>query len=156
MAASFGGPIKKDKLFFFASYQEPGRKTGSSAQGFSAPTLLPISEGRPLEHRGLPDGSLGATFCPTGPMRDISSIQTATGGRTGRLQWIEHQSGGHQSSSTQESRWHLLHSQFRRTERHTLPEPPSVFLPIYGSIRLMGNVDYVINSKNTLVGQMVL
>lgn len=45
---TFGGAIKKDKLFFFTSYQETRQKNGISAFGESLPTLYPI----PLEDRG--------------------------------------------------------------------------------------------------------
>jgi hypothetical protein len=45
---TFGGAVKKDKLFFFTSYQETKQKNGISAFGESLPTLSPI----PLEDRG--------------------------------------------------------------------------------------------------------
>jgi len=38
----FGGPIKKDKLFFFGSFQELSQKNGLAAQGASVPFELPI------------------------------------------------------------------------------------------------------------------
>jgi hypothetical protein len=40
-----GGPIKKDKLFFFGSYQGTREKNGVGAQGFSDITLSPIPGG---------------------------------------------------------------------------------------------------------------
>jgi hypothetical protein len=45
---TIGGPIKKDKLFFFSSYQETRQTNGISAFGESLPTLYPI----PMEDRG--------------------------------------------------------------------------------------------------------
>jgi hypothetical protein len=87
---TFGGPIKKDKLFFFTSYQETRQKNGISAFGESLPTLSPI----PLGDRGTcPAGwttlsqcsaaatnfvnNLAANMCPGNkPTSQLKNFQT--------------------------------------------------------------------------------
>src|ERR1700733_15096263 len=57
VGGSVGGPIKKDKLFFFADYQETRQKNGVSAGGSSSVFLFPLPEDRTA-------ANVGADLCP--------------------------------------------------------------------------------------------
>ena len=79
---SFGGPLKKDKIFFFSSYQQTEQKNGASPYGFSSGVILPQ----------LPTGdrsssafqqALGAIYCnqPTfGKIIGLGGVQVACDG----------------------------------------------------------------------------
>jgi hypothetical protein len=60
---NFGAPIKKDKLFFFFSYQETRQVNGVGSQGYSTPTLPPIPGGDRSNTAAF-QAALGAAFCP--------------------------------------------------------------------------------------------
>jgi len=59
-----GGPIKKDKLFYFVSYQQTGQKNGVSSESYtSGITLPPIPTGSRSNTAAF-TGALGAAMCP--------------------------------------------------------------------------------------------
>ena len=60
---TLGGPIKKDKLFFFGSFQGTRQKNGVASQGNSAVTLVPLPGGDRLNTNAF-RAAMGATFCP--------------------------------------------------------------------------------------------
>jgi Carboxypeptidase regulatory-like domain len=62
----FGGPVKKDKLFFFTSYQETQQKNGISGYGASNVELPP-----------LPTGNRGTCPVPTAALQASASAQEA-------------------------------------------------------------------------------
>ncbi len=76
-----GGPLKKDKLFVFGSYQGTRQINGAAAQGYSTPQVYPIPD---VNNRTVPSfaADLGATFCPTGSDGGSSStvVQVACNG----------------------------------------------------------------------------
>jgi hypothetical protein len=59
---TYGMPIKKDKLFFFFSYQESRQTNGVGTQGYSTPTLPPIPGGD--RSTAAFQAALGAAMCP--------------------------------------------------------------------------------------------
>jgi len=68
-----GGPIKKDKLFFFASFQATKQINGAAAQGFSSPTLVPLFPGGDRSNAAALEASVGAALCPSGPDGGLAS-----------------------------------------------------------------------------------
>jgi hypothetical protein len=57
---TFGGPVKKDKLFFFVAYQETAAKNGIAGFGYSVDTLSPIPN---LPRGTCPAGATLVTGC---------------------------------------------------------------------------------------------
>jgi len=58
-----GGPIVKDKLFYFVSYQQTGQKNGVAFQGFSSGITLPPIPGDRSNTAAFTQ-ALGAAMCP--------------------------------------------------------------------------------------------
>ncbi len=74
-----GGPIKKDKLFFFGSYQQTWQKNGAANQGFvSGITLVPIPS-IDRSNTAAFQSALGNAFCPQNHPGD-ARYQTNPGG----------------------------------------------------------------------------
>ncbi|MBV9505237.1 MAG: carboxypeptidase regulatory-like domain-containing protein [Acidobacteriia bacterium] len=75
---TFGAPIKKDKMFFFFSYQETRQINGVGSQGYSTPTLPPIPAGDRSNTAAF-QSALGAAFCPQNHPGDPRYSTTAGG-----------------------------------------------------------------------------
>jgi Carboxypeptidase regulatory-like domain len=75
---TFGGPVRKDRLFYFLSYQETRQKNGVGTNGYSTPTLPPIPAGDRSNTAAF-RSALGAAFCPQNHPGD-SRYTTVAGG----------------------------------------------------------------------------
>ncbi|HTA41953.1 MAG TPA: carboxypeptidase-like regulatory domain-containing protein [Bryobacteraceae bacterium] len=60
---TIGMPLKKDKLFFFFSYQGTKQVNGVGTQGYSAPTLVPLPAGDRSNTAAF-QNALGQLWCP--------------------------------------------------------------------------------------------
>src|SRR6266850_3105653 len=69
---SIGGPVKRDKLFLFGSYQGTRQRNGLAAEGTSSAFLYPI----PTGDRGAANfpASLGAALCPQNHPGDFAYL----------------------------------------------------------------------------------
>jgi Carboxypeptidase regulatory-like domain len=172
---TFGGPIKKDKLFFFVAYQETAEKNGIAGFGFSVDNLSPIpnmARGNCLlsatSEAGCDAtaqafaGALGAAVCPgnnPGNKQDktkAGSIQVACNGsninpvalRLMQLQLPNGQyviSGAYTVPGGSSAPGAGVAAQYPGASF----TDPATFHDHQG----MGNWDYILNSKHTLSGR---
>ncbi len=164
----FGGPVKKDKLFFFVSYQETGQKSGASAYSYSSVTLPPIPGGNrgncPVGFTSLaqcdPTGrafvsGLGAAICPVNHNFAIdkntsgSPVEVACDGSNinpvaVKILQLTLPGGGYLIPGSGKAA-----TATDTGYAATTFSIPSIFRDHQG----MGNMDYVINAKNTLAGR---
>jgi hypothetical protein len=131
----FGGPVKKDKLFFFASYQESRQINGIAIQGYAVATLPQIPTGD-RSAAGF-QAALGAAFCGTPPSVGISVKCDGSNINPVAMKLLQ--------LKNSDGTYYIPSSGSAAPVTTTFSIPAH-----YAEHQAMGNADYVINSKNTL------
>jgi Carboxypeptidase regulatory-like domain len=143
---TFGGPARRDKLFFFVSYQESQQKNGISSGGASAPILPPIPAGDRSNAAGLKQ-QLGSVFCPTGSAGGKTfagfGTQVACDGSN-----INPVAINFLQLKNPDGTYYIPGSGTGQYTQTTFSIPAR-----FEEHQAIGNIDYVINSKNTLSGR---
>ena len=172
----FGGPVKKNKLFFFVSYQETHQKNGLSSQGSSSYTLPYITPASVTTDRTSAAfmNDMLAHYCGGAGSLGGIEIKAPTGGCNSTSPYFSAYKAGVATASISPQALALLQLKLPNGDYY-IPSPinsssevtcnptPTGSIPSYGcssSIPALytehqglGNWDYILNSKHTLSGR---
>ena len=172
---TFGGPVKKDKLFFFVSYQGTSQKNGQSPYGLQTSNIPYLPGG----NRGTcPSGASAIVQCDATAQLYAASLGALYAGKFGQQGGVAINPTG---SNINPTALQILQLKIGNGAYY-IPSPPlgggvaspgvtclpvaganansvgtglctAIAPAIYHEYQGIGNWDYVINSKNTLSGR---
>lgn len=156
---TIGGPVKKDKLFFFGSYQGTRQVDGLDPSSLATMTLPALTNDRSAS-------TVGAEFCPTNHGAAVNNpFNTFAGGPTGLGMQV-----ACNGSNINPVALNLLQAKLPNGS-YVIPTPQNI-IPIssngfnynlgqssfslpstYNEDQFVGNLDYVISKKHSLSGR---
>jgi len=146
---TIGGPIRKDKLFFFFSYQGTRQKNGASSSAYQPNIILPPIPTGDRSNTAAFTSALGAAFCPgnhPGDRRYLTGITSNLGG-------VQVACDG---SNINPVALAMLQAKLPNgnflmpgSTNGTFQNSPLTVPGIYNDNQYIANVDYAINTKNT-------
>jgi hypothetical protein len=145
---TLGGPVKKEKLFFFASFQRTWQKNGIAPAGYSVPTLVGIPQGD--RSTATFKAALGAAFCPGGSATPGTTGKTVQGGTQVACNGsnINQVALNILNLKNADGSYYIPGSSTGVNQNVTFSIPAHYF-----ENQGIGNFDYVINSRNTISGR---
>lgn len=149
-----GGPIKKDKLFYFFSYQETRQKNGEAGTGFQSNIVLPPIPTGDRSNVAALEAGLGAAVSPLCATPGAGATLTYQSVKTNTLDQVACNGSNInpvainilQLKNPDGSYYIPSSAVAGNYQRGVLYSDPAR----YTEHQLMGNFDYVINQKNTL------
>ena len=155
-----GGPVKKDKLFFFVSFQETEQKNGyvsGSTNGSNSTVLPPLPQANVNNRGTCPAGATAITQCNAAAQTYAAELGAMYAGKAGTFGGQAVLANG---SNISPVALNILTTQLPGGQYYfpnTGSAIDALFVQqsqaIYHEYQGVGNWDYVINSKNTLSGR---
>jgi hypothetical protein len=147
-----GGPVKKDKLFFFFSYQGTRQTNGASTSTYQPSVILPPIPGGDRSAAGF-QAALGAAFCPANHPGNRSYTTAVTSAFGGVQVACDGSNINPVALSMLQAKLPNGSYMIPGSTNGGFQNSPLTVPGTYHDNQYIANADYAINSKNTFSGR---